>query len=506
MNRIACLFFLFLVAKGAIARQLPEQGATVHYRLIGFSWLPVPGAREYMLEIAEGNMISEGEFAQHIVVSMPSIRPRIAAEVPAFGKEYTWRITEAASGFQSPLYHFNCAVPEGYGGTLPRMRILKDNPRYKRGYVFADGVKAIFNMKGEMVWAIPQHLEPFRDAGMISDLKPNKSGTITFFLNDSKPYDISYSGQIIWKAPPQPKEDELGYHHELLKTSKGNYLMLGNQRIWVRRKEPTAKDTAIFEFRLYRSAGDTSANEWKEGMVSTLVEFDKNGLIIWNWSFLDYFKKSDLANVLLPSAEYTWDLHPNALYYDERNNYVYASLRNVNRIIKINKSTGAVEQTYGRIFGKGAKDLQSVFSGQHAVSLATNGDVLLYDNESADLTTQPRALRMQQKPGQQGKVQVLWEYPCSFDGLVGTKQKTPGYSRGGNVVELADKNLFISMNTPFSKVIIVDPAKKELWSAAIEIFNEKLLNWECVPQYRANILLNPAEVENMLFYGEPNIR
>ncbi len=106
----------------------------------------------------------------------------------------------------------------------------------------------------------------------------------------------------------------------------------------------------------------------------------------------------------------------------------------------------------------------------------------------------------------------VWEYTCSADGVPehsgmmndregrippGAKMIMPPEgsmptrrpTSGGSVQELADHSLFVCMNTEFSKMFIVTPAKKILWSAVAEKYFPAKNFWgTTIQQYRANLI------------------
>src|ERR1700749_4497226 len=91
MSKIA-LLLLFLVIPFLIEGQiLPKEGSKLNYRLIGFSFPGSVKTGTCTIEIAEGVFTADSLFDKKIIKHIACTSNRIIAEVPLFGKEYTWR-------------------------------------------------------------------------------------------------------------------------------------------------------------------------------------------------------------------------------------------------------------------------------------------------------------------------------------------------------------------------------------------------------------------------------
>ena len=77
--------------------------------------------------------------------------------------------------------------------------------------------------------------------------------------------------------------------------------------------------------------------------------------------------------------------------------------------------------------------------------------------------------------------------------------KTPRkgrYDKGGNVLELPDSSLFVSV--PFGSIFIVNRSKEVLWSAVCEKRKLSQPNWDEVVLYRASIITR-KELERLIW-------
>jgi len=93
----------------------------------------------------------------------------------------------------------------------------------------------------------------------------------------------------------------------------------------------------------------------------------------------------------------------------------------------------------------------------------------------------------------------IWEYECIPDGGHAKKESAGG---GGNVIELPDTSLFVSMGGSFCKIFIVDEAKEVLWCAVPEEWVAGEKKWEVAPQYRASIIENKEALEKLIWNQE----
>ena len=73
---------------------------------------------------------------------------------------------------------------------------------------------------------------------------------------------------------------------------------------------------------------------------------------------------------------------------------------------------------------------------------------------------------------------------------------------GGNFMELPGDAYFASLNSPFSKILIVSRDKNILWSALLERKNSQDSLWSALPVYRANIITNRKDLEKLVWDTE----
>ena len=362
MFKTLSIFFLLITATCS-AQLFPVEGSMICFRLIGFSYPAQAGAIKYTVQVARGNYNAEAQFEKNIVTTFQSKTNRTIAEVPAFGAQYTWRITVLSAGnktAKSPFYHFGTIITPNVDPALSRLRITTPAKKYKNAYVLLDGARVMYNMKGEPVWFLPGTEQKRNQEAYPRDLKLTPQGTLTF-LTGGQPYEITYNGDIRWLyRGNKPNHSIDSFHHEFTRMHNGHYMAM--------RFENELFPFPAYSDKIARNAAD-SALFYHNIHCNAIAEYDEDNHIVWHWSGFDYIKNSDLfRHYANDSAFDIKDLHENSFYFDEKNKFVYISFRNINRIIKIRYPEGDVVNTYGPLYTPGTtKMTNDLFCYQHSI-------------------------------------------------------------------------------------------------------------------------------------------
>lgn len=525
---LGIIFFISILAQQAVSQILPAENSRLNYRIIGFSFPPLAQADSYKVEVAVGHFTNEDSFAQHIISqSAVSKINRVIGEVPYFGYRYTWRAVSADSAkvAKGSLHYFSTMFLPKLDTFETRLRILRQAEKYCDAYFFLDGYKVLYDINGAPVWFIPTTPQMLKENVAFRDIKCTPQGTITY-LHDQDAYEINYNGDVLWKAPNNGKvsgDGEERYHHEFTRLSNGHYMVLGVEHAaWAGEAIPGYKNDSV-EF-------------------GTIIEYDSKGRIVWSWKSSGYFKASDVV-YYKPSLQLkTTDVHENAFFFDERAQIIYVSFKNLSRILKVKYPEGRVIRSYGETFRPGVPQQgNGLFCDQHACALTKKGYLLLYNNNGcSDSTSFPRITMLQEPVSEMDKIKKVWEYECILDTIdvnpavnvdtakavekkavdkkvAGKKQTRNGHAlkstplavrgwirttTGGNVMELQDSDLFVCMNTQYSRLFIVSPEKKILWSAIPEKKYPERNEWHITQnQYRAS-LITRSDLEHLI-WNEP---
>lgn len=491
---------LLLSATLRIAGQVrPSEGSLLNYRIIAFS-VPQQHWGKYGVEVAVGDWKDEQEFKRNQIISVSAAGSKIIAEVPSWGKTYTWRTTcslKDGSAVKGELHHFSVGVVRECDTNVSRLRVLQEARKYGDAYVFLDANKALYDMRGNMVWYMPEIRELKQAA--VRDLKVTSQGTITFVIDEVGAYEMSYDGRILWKAPNdgQISGDSVEhYHHEFTRLENGNYMALAQE--FKTCKQSIGDDTVIsFVDDMHHNPG----TGYSKLPMGTLIEYNPCGKIIWSWKLSAHFEGTGFFYRRQGTGGLLMRPHENSFFFDKDSGVVYLSCRNLSRIIKIKYPEGNVLAVYGNVTDiysrKSEVDYSyALFCGQHSCRLSHERYLLLFDNNMCNPGEPPAAV-MIKEPLQLGdSCKKIWEYRCATEGAV--KQ----YPSGGNVFELPDTSLFVSTAYPGSDLFIVTRGKKILWHARAETMNPSTHLWEPVNLFRASIIINKHTIEKLICGAE----
>lgn len=473
--------FAFFIPMFGRAQVWPLEGSSLHYRLIGFSVPVVSRVREYRLEVAPGYYNSVDSFTKNVIKIQRSKSCKMVAEVPAFGADYTWRVI-GNNVSKNVLHHFRTSFSENVDTTHLRLKVLTQALNYKGAYVFLDGNKVLYDMKGNAVWYLPERT--LEATGWdVTDLKLTSAGTITF-LAAQKGFEINYNGDVLWQTPPNRMDSQSIQrycHHEFTRLANGHYMVLGS------------------EFRKVSVAGGNEGGrnntQMRNTPFGTVIEYDKDGKIVWTWKSSEYFEKSDLIYYAGDKGDGMVNIHENAFFFDEPDSIIYISFKNISRIVKVKYPQGTILNAYGEIYKKGMPPKgNDLFCQQHACKRSQIGCLFLFNNNGCNPGNAPKVKMLQEPAGDAMPLKKIWEYDCIIDNSY--PQTAPS---GGNVIEMPDKSLFVSMAGVYSKIFLVNLRKELQWSALPEIWMENEKKWTALGQYRASIISDGAKMEQLIW-------
>ncbi len=122
----------------------------------------------------------------------------------------------------------------------------------------------------------------------------------------------------------------------------------------------------------------------------------------------------------------------------------------------------------------------------------------MFNNNGCDPVGLPKVKKFEEPVNRYDKLKKIWEFNCSVE----PEYDKTRFISGGNVIELTDESLFVCMGSSYSKVFIVNPAKKILWSALPEKWNIDQKKWLPISQYRASIIYDRKILEDLVWNSE----
>jgi hypothetical protein len=494
MYKTLFLFFTLVCSVCQLNAQVfPQEGKSLCYRLIGFSFPAQPNTVKYKIDISKGTYASDGMFEKNITKSLTITDNKVITEVPSFGAEYTWRSISYTAGnvaTKSTLHHFTVKKVPEVDTSVTRLRIIEGAKTYQDAYMFIDGNMVLYDMKGNPVWFLPGLERAPKNAVAARDIRVTPEGTITFFTAN-RPFEINYDGKVLWQYP---RGETVVMHHEFTRLGNGHYMGMIYEDLSGHSRQIIPDSIPHY---VYDSAGFFRSTRY-----SNIVEVDENCHTVWQWSGLKYQNTSDLGMRRTADCSLSdFDLHENSFFFDEKEKVIYLGIRNLNRIVKIKYPEGNVLNTYGPKYKQGIPLKEnSVFCGQHSCKRSPNGYLYLFNNNSCN-TSLPTVVKLKE-PGPGGSdLKKIWEYQCTVekDGIavIGNSR----FVSGGSVTELPDKTMLVMMGLPYPKVFIVNNDKKVLWSAIPERFDPFAKKWAYTDQYRA-YLLQRKDLEQLIWNSE----
>jgi hypothetical protein len=488
MPGLSILFFCLLFSlKGIGSPVLPDEGSNLNYRLIGFSAISADKMNHKLLQIADGNFYSEDSFTNNIIKTVSFDTDKIITEVPFWAHQYTWRIispSDTSKTAKSALHHFSTSFISELDTSRTRLRIIHTTDKYNGDYVFLDHNRVMYDMKGNPVWFLPDKVfKPFIPANTMPDLRDLKlscKGTITFLLN-AQAFEINYDGDILWRGPNTGEVGGSGserYNHQFTRLSSGHYMVMGQEKgvLW--------------------PPGNKNGNN---SIFGTIIEYDEDGKVIWSWKSSNYFVNSDLVYYhTIPVNYNNWvSAHENAFHFDEENKIIYISCRDISRIVKIKYPEGNVLKSYGQIFKPGytGKEENNLFCNQHCINKLKNGNLFLFNNNTCDSGSPPQVVILKEDKHAKLGLKKIWDYSCSFDQDFSKIDK----KAGGNVIELPDSSIFVSMGGDYCRIFVINMKKEILWDALPEVWNVSGKTWQATDQYRCSIATNHKDIEKLIW-------
>lgn len=478
--RFIILGIIIALATISNAQIKPTEGRKLHYRIIGFTDPKLPPTGNGVLQIAKGHYKSADSFSKKILITQKFIGKKTIAEVPDFGMEYTWRIN-TANGAKGELHHFNVMYCKFIDSASYRLRVVRKATKHADGYTFLDGFGTLFDMAGKPVWFVPLLEDAETNTNSLRDIKLSPANTVTYLYKEM-PYEITWDGLLLWKGPNTgvvSSEKSENYHHEFTMLSNGHYMVLGTQNNVLSMADPSFPTK-----------------------FGTVIEYDKEGNVVWYWRSSDYYKNTDyLYGNRTPKTPY--DIHQNSFCFDEKRQNLYVSFKNISQIVKVKYPEKEVVHVYGKRYGTiEDNNIPSQFYEQHSCHVSSNGNLYLYNNNNRDGTAKnfhPKIAVF--KETSNGNLLPVWEYEYTS---VHNKQKVPELilTSGGNVIELPDGSFFASSCSPYSNLFIVDKKKNLHWEAIPEKYYPETSMWRPNQQYRASLVLSRKQLEQLIWKME----
>ncbi len=467
----------------------------------------IPGASQYEIQLVQD--AKDASFNKPLIDRKDSSTATLV-EGLHFGKNYQWRYAGIVNGklteWKGP-YRFE--IMENPFSDRYRVKILQNDPvNSTKGLIALDVIRTIVDMKGTPVLFFPEGTDVLRRGAEMRDLTLNKAGTLTF-LDGQIAGEAGLSGDPIWFAPLQMKSRAFTafgdfYHHDIKRLPNGHYMILaGDYELktlpsWISLtkvlQEAPADNTADSTGEAGRYSGLTVYINKADTQVlvnmEAINEYDKEGKTVWTWKCKGYFHDSDVfpENFDLNKTCTQQLPHLNAFSVDAKNDFVYASFRNIDRVVKIDKRRDKVVYSWGTKMATGEANAgDGFFKKQHGVNILKDGTIAVFNNGDTSIKSVPSSVVIFTQPSSNAPSKVIWKFDCDFDssGLPAKRNTHEISVRGGNVDVISEQNFLVGMGA-VNRVFEVSRAKKVVWSAVIEKKAGADSGWVAQPLYRAH--------------------
>jgi len=466
--RFFTTLLLLAVATNITCQVIPQPGAKLNYTQVMFEYEKVSGSGYYLIQITEDT--SGASFERNVLEKSDSATATLITNLQ-FGKKYQWRYAGVKNGqrlaWKGP-YHFEILTDTLLYKNLVNLVITKnDSDANAGGLILNDCTHSITDRNGNLVWFLQKvdwHLT-FAKKNMevkpqIFDLRLTPYGTITY-LADSAPQECDLSGKKLWKAPNDNKVSGRGgegYNHDFKRLPNGHYMVLGNET-W--RKLPPYNDTGVIR-RKYSTRRVFDGAEFASVEFATVMEYDKKGKLVWSWNSQNYLDPDPLQP-WRTNAQSDWDelAHVNAFSTDKNNEYVYVGFRNISRIVKVEKSTGKVVDSWGQQWPGGEARNKLPIHRQHDANYLDDSTLAVFNsNDYPGYDSFSRAIVFSTRHEDNGR--IVWSFDCDFDSLDRHASRN-----GGNIDRLKNGNFLICMGN-MNRIFEVTPGKKIVWAETIK--------------------------------------
>lgn len=441
-----------------IGQRMPVSGDTLYCSSVQFTFPWIKGYDRFRIEIETTkeprvNYIYDIDYNKTVVDRL------------GFGESYRWRYAGLNAGEKEgewsdyQVFHMASSI---YLDTAYYKYIGKRKKREmaEPGYFFMDAGRVAVNRKGIPSYVLP----PFgfvNGQTVVRDLKMTHNGTLTA-LFDSTAVEFTLNGDILWMAPDDGRisgDRREHYHHEFTKLPSGNYLVLG--LCYVPRKNPEGKEVKV--------------------EISTIIEYAPDGSIVWSWNSKDYFTDKDLFSRKDRAGNYDVMTHMNACTMDGE--VLYASYRDISRVIKIDKKTKKVIASYGG-YGHFSEPHSATgfFRRQHSATLLSDGNLAVVNNDSVMAPDVVSSVVIFTQMSKGLASQKVFEFRFDFDTLTNGKS-----ARTGNVSEMKNGNLLVNMGT-INRVFEVTRQGEVIWDMFMHRYDTNHRIWMAAPQYRVSYI------------------
>ncbi len=478
----------------------PEEGAILSYTHIDFLWEQQPNTNSYRLQV----------YDQDSVMILNQI-----VEKTLYIDHNNFRWNNSYSSILSILQNDNGNIE--WSDTLsfsiaPKIPSTDlnidfiDNDVLQDGLMFFSQVSptlamVVVDKNGNQIW----------NSNFAYITSWNEHGQL-FGMKNGRGVELNFYNQISWMTPQGTEMDA----HEFKQLSNGNYM--GVTTDYQLGPIPIGPWTESYQNLGYLADGITNEFTWRATKIS---EWDsQTNEMVWDWNPFDFFTMEDYDSIEgrwwspLNGSHYgmlfDWN-HTNAFHFDDSENMIYVSNRNLSRITKISYPSKEVVWNMGPpdIYGYGDENICTdlLFSCQHHIQMLYNGDLLFFDNGklselfNSDQYPTTRIRRIRVHPD--FACETIWQYDLP--------QELYAHS-WGSVQLLENGNYFFYShgsghdNGSFCTMIEISAEENLIWKASHQIPQSVWYRGFKIPSIHPTALSVVFDKFRNIQYGGSNFR
>ncbi len=364
----------------------PPDNSEINYVHIKFRWKMENNATSYIFELSNSSDFSSLLINENISDTSHVINNNINWQ-----STYHWRVKPLDGEYITSFSFTTKKASYEFTDDVSPIEIVENNLGSSSNGIVIYGIMSPFysaaiDMQGNEIWnsgGVDNYMFSYVENNSFlgdANLPPHFKGELGV--------EFSIEDGIIWSQPTYGDESDF-LQHDLIKLPNGNYLgfVITDSLHHV----PNSNDYDLpFNFSFEDNIPGFSDDFvypwiWKGERI---VEWDINGDEVWSWDPFDHYSLDDFdyisyfwENVASSGDPFDWT-HFNALAYDEIENAIYVSSKNLSRITKIDKETGDVIWNMGIpwLSGENILEPDNYFSGQHGLELLDNRNIVFFDN------------------------------------------------------------------------------------------------------------------------------
>ena len=340
-------FFLFILCLSKLFGDLiyPPNNHTISHTHIMFEWEAENKNDEYTFELSSSSNFTTILFDKSISDTTILIQNNIN-----WGSNYYWRVKPVNENY---INIFNFSINNHsyqFTNEVNPVEIITNNLELSDGIVIygimSPFYSAAIDMSGNEIWN-----SGGVDTYMFSQVKNN-----VFLGNANLPphfkgelgIEFNIKNGITWNQPTYGDEEEF-LQHEIIKLPNGNYMgfVISYFDHFVPNSNNFPQIPESYDFPFEDNIpgfSDTFDYPWV-WKGERIVEWDINGNEVWSWNPFDHYNLNDFDymsgfwEIVAGNGDpFDWT-HFNALVYDENEDCIYVSSKNLSRITKIDKSS-----------------------------------------------------------------------------------------------------------------------------------------------------------------------